>query len=436
MNSYHNLNRPGTRTSTTIDPKNVAEDVNYRIMTLDPNATPLIWIGDKIGTGKAPVNHKIVVQQYHSFDNFDYCSATIMGGGAEARFARLTMDQVSRPDVSTFMYYYPQDKLYIVSTGQTVEVVMNPYDSIPYGTGTTKWAFDAGSTLIAGGSTTRSAAGTIIVRNIEPYPLKPFSTSDVIYLGRSIYESQKIEATSKQRDYVYDCNFVEHKEEVLIMTEDQKKWLKTKNGIPDWTFQQKEMMKEFKMGVEFNAMFSEREVDYSIVDRPKRHMRGLMNAIRTNVAYYNPATIVDFESMYSNFLYEQAFRYNPNGYKKLAICGGRFLYDFNIAFREYRQTVGISPGQVGKETGLDISSYVLPGGHRVELTRSEVLRMNTPLEHWCFVVDPSLMEWRIVKNFATRYYQNNDERDEKVMVEWQGSIAWHLEQAHSLLRTA
>lgn len=431
MPQYRNLNRPGPRSSITQDPKNILEDIDYQIRTLDPNATPLQSLGGLIGRGPKPQSHKIQVMQYHSFDNFDFCSAVSLGTGAESRFANLTLDQISRPDVNNVMYYYPQDKLYIVETGQTVEVVMNPYDSITVGSG--KFAFP--NATLTGNSTTRSLEGTVVVRNIEPAPIAPFTTSDIISLGRTIYESQNIEAISKQRDYIYDCNFVEHKEAVLVMTEDQKKWLKQKAGPPDWTFQQKEMMKEFKLDVEYNAIFSEREVDMSVPIRPKRHMRGLINSIRTNVAYFNPQQITDFEAMFSNFLYQQAFRYNPNGFNKMGICGGRFLYDFNLAFKDYRRTSDIGPGKIGKEVGLDLNTYLLPGGQKVSLTRSEVLRMNTALENWCFVIDPALMEWRIVKDYESRYYQAPNERDEKIMVEWQGTIAWHLEQAHALLRT-
>jgi len=162
-------------------------------------------------------------------------------------------------------------------------------------------------------------------------------------------------------------------------------------------------------------------------------MRGLYNAIRTNVSAYDPTNVTDFEYMFSNFLYEQAFRYNPNGYKKLGLAGGRFLFDFNNAFREYRRTSTIDG--VGKQIGLDLETYYLPGQHRVNLVRTEALRQNTALEYWCFVIDPSLMKQRNVKDYESRYYQNNDERDIKIMVEWQGTIAWHLEQAHSLLKT-
>jgi hypothetical protein len=430
---YNNLNRPGERTSTTIDPRIVEEDVDSRIHQLEPNATPLQTLSGLIGRGKSPQTHKVIVRQEFLFDNYDFCSAATIGTGNDVRFARLTLDQPSRPLTSQFMYYEPQDKFYIVNTGQTVEVVMTETDSISINKGV---KFSTPNTGLTGGTTSTTLAGTVLVRAINAEPIKNFTNSWVIYLGRTIYESQNIEAMSRIRDLVYDCNFVEHKEAVFIMTEDQKKWVKTKLSVPDWDRQQTATMKEFKVTVDYNALFSERWIDETIPTRPKRHMNGLYHTIKTNIAVYDPYSLTDFENMFSNFLFQQAFRYNPNDrYSKLGICGGRFLFNFNKAFREFRRTDSIGPTKIGKEAGLDLETYVLPGQHKVNLIRSEALRMDTPMEHWCFVIDPALMEWRIVTDYKSKYYQNNDERDHKIMMEWQGTIAWHLEQSHALLKT-
>lgn len=431
MNNYKNLNRPGTRTSTSINPMEILEDIDQKIRRLDPNATPLQTLGNIIGRGPKPKNVKVKVKAYHGYDNFDYCSSVKLGTGNYARFALLRLDQISRPTVKDSMYYYPQDTMFIVETGQKVEVVMNPVTSIKINGG----YFSMPDNSLTEGTVSTTADGTVLVRAVTPEPIKPFTQSWVITMGRTIYESQNIEAVSKQRDFVYDCNFVEHKEAVFSMTEDQKNWIKTKGTVPDWTFQQEETMKELKIDVEYNAIFSERHIDFTERGRPKPHMMGLFHAIKTNVSAYDPMSVVDFEAMFSNFLYQQAFRYNPNGFNKMGICGGRFLYNFNIAFREYRRTDSVGANKIGKDVGLDLNTYVLPGQHKVTLTRNEVLRMDTPLENWCFVIDPSLMEWRIVKDYESRYYQADYERDEKIMIEWQGTIAFHLEQAHALLRT-
>ena len=91
---------------------------------------------------------------------------------------------------------------------------------------------------------------------------------------------------------------------------------------------------------------------------------------------------------------------------------------------------------VGKKIGLDIQSYYIPGGFTINLIRSEAFRQGTKYENWLAVIDPKLMEWRIVKDYELRDFKAPGDRIEKLAVEWQGSIAWHVEQAHALLKTA
>ncbi|KKN79180.1 hypothetical protein LCGC14_0341970 [marine sediment metagenome] len=431
MNQYQNKNRPGLRSSTTADPKAAMQDIDYRIRRLDPDATPLQVLSRYFGRGPVPKSHKVQVVQYHSFDNFDYCSSNGAGDAGEERMLRLVLDQRSRPSTNSAMLYYPQDKFFIAETGQVVEVVMNERAALQLGENTN--AEITVSTTLSGNTTSRSLAGTVVVRNIEPAALLPFTTSDVIYLGRTIAESQSIQAEPQQRDYVYDCNFVEHKEAVIIMTEDQKNLVQMEGVAPDWNMQQTECFKEFTRNVEFTAMFGERSPGLSVDKRPTRHMRGLFNAIRTNVAYYDPINVVGFEEMFINFLVEQGFRYNPNKRKKIALCGARFLINFNLAFRDYRRTSDLSG--IGKTLGLNADTYIIPGGFEVQLIRSEMLHQNTKLENWCFIIDPTMAEWCVNKDYNSRMYKNPSERDFKLMVEWQGTIKWQLEQTHALLRT-
>lgn len=426
---FDNRIRPGARTSVTVDPKIVLEDINQEIRRLEPSAVPLQTFASYIGTEAPPKNHKFQTKQYHVFDNYDYCSSVTLGTGNFTRYARLTLDQPSRPTTRSSMLYYPQDKFFIVATGQVVEVVMNERASMPMGDGSNLSISD---TTLTGNSTTRSADGTVVVRNTEPTPILPFSQSDVIYLGRTIYEGQPIEAESRQRDFIFDVNFLEHKEAVLEMTEDQVELVKTDGKVPDWNFQQEETIREFKISVDYNLIFSERSVDYTVPDKPKRHTRGLYNSIRTNVSVYNPQAVTDFEAMFGNFMYDQAFRYG-NKMTKIGLCGGRFLYDFNQAFKDYRRTSKIE--SIGKKIGLNFNTYEIPGGFSVTLTRTEALRQNTPLEYWCFIIDTSQMGLKLAKNYETRDYSLPTDRFKKFMIEWQGGIAWHLEQVNALLKT-
>lgn len=423
--------RPGIRTTVTVDPSAILEDIDMRIRELSPVAIPIQYLTEKAGRGPKPTNKKIKVAERHEYDNIDQVTAEAFGTGNDRRFARLRCHNISNPTLSV-AYYYPQDKLFIVATSQVVEVVCNERASMPTGTtGATEYTF--ADTTLTNNTTTRSASGTIVIRALENVPLKSFTTSEVVMLGRTIAESQKIEAESKQSDFLWDTNYVEHKEAVFEMTEDQKNIAKTR--IPDWDYQQKARWKEFKVDVEHNLMFSERHLAYNIQGRPTHHMRGLFHAIRTNVSYYDPLSTVDYEMLISNWMYDQVFRWNPEGYNKMGVCGGAFLRSFNLAFRDYRRTSGIGSADVGKEAGLDIETYSIPGGFKLALTRSEVLRQNTRMENWCFAISPGLMEMRLVKDYTSRTYQLLNERDYKIMIEWQGTIAFHLEQAHAMLRT-
>ena len=431
MGKYDHLGRTGLRSSTSIDPKNVLEDIDTRIRNLDPNATPLLSLSSVISKGKTPKSHKIQVVEYHSRDQMDYCSTVVLGTAGYERFALMTLDQPSRPTMSTAMYYFVQDKMFIQATDQVVEVVMTPTSAIKQNGSELQLPV----ALTGSAVTNRTAPGTVVVRNTEARPMRTFAQSDIVFLGRTIHESQVIEAMSRQRDYLYDCNFVEHKEAVLDMTEDQKKLVTTKVGIPDWNFQQQETFKEFKQDVEQTLWWGERSVDLTEEGRPKRHMRGMHHSIRTNVAAYNPMSITDYEEMFGNFMYDQAFRYNPNGISKMCYAGGRFLFNFNKAFREYRRTSSLDPSSVGKIAGMNIDSYMIPGGFKLGIVRNETLKQNTAFENWAYVIDPACLELRVVKDFNSRLYALDNERDVKIMIEWQGTMAHHTEQSHALLRT-
>ena len=434
MPKYDNVNRiitPGNaRSSTSINPKMLLEDITEKIHTLRPEATPFDSLMRGIGRGPKPISPKVQVMQYHGFDNYDYCSAVTLGStvpnGGYERFARLTLTQPSRYTTNSSMWYQPQDRFFIVATKQVVEVVATPVDTIRT-TVSTKATFPA---LLTGDTTTTTAAGTVVVRNLDPAPILPFTTSDIIYIGNALFQSQKIETVGHERDVLFDCNFVEHNDATFQITEDQKNWIKTRGTIGDWEFNQQKTIEEFKITQEYKYLFSKRSVDLTIPGRPKYTMDGLFNTIQTNVAVYNPDNITDWEVLMANFVNDQAFRYNPYGTTKIGLAGKRFVQNFNLYFRDQRRLTQSTPG--GK-IGLNFDSYQF-GGFTLNLTRTDALR--GPLEDWCFVVDVEAADMRVVKDYATRLYANNDERDVKFMIEWQGTVAWNLEQAHALIRTA
>lgn len=414
--------------TTSIDPYRILEDVDTQIRRLEPESTPLVTLSQHALNGGKPKSHKVMQVEYDAFDHFDYLTDVTAGGAGYARFGLI---KPNRQMFGGTMFYSPQDTIFIQKTAQNVQVVMTPTQALWLGDDATSVL--SLPTALTGNTATATKAGYILVRAIEDEPFRSFTASDCIFLGRTIKESQDIRATPHQRDVLYNANFVEHMEAVIKMTDDQKTWVQTKGSVPAFTREQQELMWEFKKTVEYKLMWGQRKVDFSDPLRATRYMNGLFHAVQTNVTTYDPTTITDFEQFFNTYLYDVAFRYNPNGQRKIALAGPRFLQKFNLAFRDFRRVDNMAP--TGK-VGLNFDTYVLPGGFELKLLRTDMLRINTAFEDWLFVIDPKEIEIKKVKDFATRLWQKEDGRDWNLMVEWQGTVAWHREQAHSILRTA
>lgn len=432
------MNTTGVTTTATQNARNVKLDISDKINRIDPEDTPLQTLANYMGHGPAPINQKIEVTKYNSFDNFDYATEFTISADPDGRIAAMRPAQKTRPN-ATSMYYHAQDKFYIVATGQVVEVIATPLglsDIYPASMGSAG-SIGSSNTIPTGLSTyytdrATMKPGYLCVRNTERAPLVPFGKSDIIYLGRTIYESQRIEAKSSYRDLWYDTNYVEHKEKVIIMSEDAKDMIKTRTNFLTWLSEKEETIAEFKKEIEYSLMFSERAVNYDVENRPTYHMRGLMHSINDNVSFYNPYSTDNMEALFSNFMFQHGFRYVPNGNTKIALCGDTFLYNFNQAFKEYRQITTVDVKE--KQVGIDIDTYKLPGGNTIKLVKTPFFRHDTPLEHYCCVIDPVEMELRLNKNYASKLYPSPDERDAKFMIEWQGSIAFHRPEAFALLK--
>lgn len=442
MGKYDNRNLRGIVSSTSYDPRAIEQDIDRYVRNLSPYSTPIQTIGKYIGKGAKPKNWKIETVQNHEFDNLDLLEVLAYGkaSDSEDRFVRVRPKQISRPVTGAQqMYYQSGDKFTIAETGQVLEVFMTENDSFAigkairgsiYGASLTE-AFVTGSGT---GTKLNSKPGEIILRNTEPYPIIPFSSPEAFYMGRSIYESADIETNPTQSHFIYDCNFVEHKEATISMTQDQKEWIQTKWSMPAWDLERKRAFEEFNVQVEEILWFGKKSVDTTNRDRIKHHLQGIIPSITDNIAYYNPfSASLKFEDMFSNFLYYQAFKYNPNGLKKIAFVGPSFLYKFNQQYKDYRRTTSIDIKE--KSVGVDIDSYHLPGGFQVSLIRNDLFRIGTPYEHYCVVMDPKEFELRLVKDVSsTLFNAGSIQRDVNLMMEWKGTIAMHRTQSCAILR--
>jgi hypothetical protein len=439
---YNNKVRSANpRSSTSANPREVFEDISSDIRELNYQHTPLLTLTSAIlKRGAKPKGTKIVQREYHNWQSLDKITTATMGedtGAPWVRYALIELAGLTRPETKASMIWQPQDKFYIHGTEDVVEVVMTPNAVNYFEDGQTKPELVPDS--VAGTGVTGTAMvsackeGCIVVKNIRPYSLKKLTNNYVEFIGHALKESQDIESIGQQFDIMYNCNFVEHQEAVVTMTEDQYTWIQTKLSKPDWDWQVEKSWQKFKNAVEMNMFFGKRSIE-SEGSRTKLNMNGFMNTVKTNVAYYNPWQVTDYEMMIQSFLIDKGFRYGES--KKIGLIGQNLNKQFSNSFKDYRKTQGISPKDVGTSAGLNIESYLIPGGMSIGLMQANNLfKPQTPMSDWLAIIDPEQQELRVVKDFATRDYSLPTQRDKKMMIEWQGSIAFHLEQHHALLKT-
>lgn len=418
--------------STTPNPRTVKEEIDYKIHKFSPDSAPMISLIAGMRKGKPPINVKCEVAQEVEFDHWDYISSATQGTdvtGSSKSYGRITIDQVSRA-LGTGMFYRSQDVLSIAETGQTVEIIMTEQDALDNGSGeiTLLDTFAQGSG--SGAFVSRTLPGTLVVRTVNRTPFRAFSNSDCVFLDRTIYEGQTIDPPSRRSDVVFDYNLVEHKEAGITFTKQQIEMYKSKLAEADFDRNQRQTIERFKKSIEYMAYFGNKGWrDQN--NRSKPFMGGFVEAIKTNIGYYQPSSVVNFEDLVLNFLSDQGFRYNSSGRHKVGFCGYQFLKNFSLTFRDFRRTTSLL---VKEATGLNIDTYELPGGDKIMLKRTEAFKNESMYTNWFMVIDPEQSEYRVSKDFVTGDYTLNNERLVKTFIEWQGTILFPNEQNHAILK--
>lgn len=420
--------RRGLRTSQTHNPMDLPPpDTDEILYIADTTRSQLTTLLEKVKQGSAPKTKKIQVRQYNTFDPLDEITAVTMGDSAdsEQRYANLTMAQRSIRPYTDDMFYQPGDRL-ILDTGQVVEVVMTPTKKLA--------TLSTLTTGLTGNSTTASAAGTIVVRNVERAALRAFSGSTWCqFLGHPIYEGQPVESEPYQRDVLYDCNFVERIERTVKCTDDETMYLMTRpGGGADLDFQKKESLADLRQDAELINMFGVRELDMTIKNQPKHHMGGVLWGIKSNVTVYNPYSTTDFERLTQDFMVDQSHKITPRGYTKTWLVGDRFHTEFMRSFKNMRRVM--MDNKELKAAGLNISQYDF-GGRIINLLPYKHFRAGTKWEWWAVSLDLPLLEQRVKIPFKTFNATKPGERVLTFAMEWAGTMAMHLEQAHAVLRT-
>lgn len=421
--------RRGLRTTQTVNPDNILPDIEDILYRADPTKSQLSNILDQIRGGKEPVSKKVTVRLYDSFDPLDEIVAITLGDVAdgEQQYARLTMAQRSVRATTNDMFYQPGDTL-AADNGQQFMVVMTPtralLSAIPGG---------ALTTGLTGNTTTRTAPGDIVVRNVDAAPIRVGNIQWVQFMGHTLYEGEPVQQQSIQRDPYFDANYVEHLERVMECTEDETKYIKTYGVKTDMQFQKEEMLHEIKQDVELKYMFGIRNIHQDFDNQPKHFMGGLLYFVRSNIMTYNPFAVTDYEKLIQDWMVQHVFRITPNGMEKTIFCGEIAHINFMRAFKDMRR-IETTAGKKAQLAGLDIETYKL-GSRTINLVDYKHFRLGTKWEHWMLALDLPELEKRIKTNFSIRKANTDLERVIRYAVDWEGTLAVHREQSHALLRT-
>lgn len=427
------LLRQGMRISTSIDPLQVVWDVSNKVRKISPDQVPFQSMDTYFVKGPAPQGEKVTTQLEWEFDPHDQCLSCVVGSTTSPnykRYALIRPAQSSRQTTASSMFYAVKDKIMSPETGQSFVVVM---------TDTGAYAPPGGSAItlptdLTGNTTSRTNPGFIVVENIKPEPIIAIPAGgQIFYGGRTAHESADYGGTPRIADIFYDCNFVETQEQTFSVSRDVLDLVKTRGPESVWQRDWDYNVNIAKQGWEFTSLWGQGEV-WMDGNRPTRFTRGLFPSIKTNVFYYNPTTVTDFEFLVQEWMVRSAFRYNPNGTQspKMVFAGKAWSARFERSFGWMRRT-DLSNRKI-TPAGLAVTEYTF-STYTIRLMDFSPFRIDGRLQNWAVAVDPLEVEIRNKFDWRMKDISLSTQRDRTMAIEKQGCYVFHREQSHSVMMT-
>lgn len=424
--------RRGQRATTTVNPMDVIIDVDDVLSRAPKAEAAFANLLKHIQKGKnnpTAKQSKIYMRQDFDFETYDQVTGVQIGTAGESRLARLTVACRNVINTTNNFFYRVGDELYL-SNGQTVEVVMTPDEKSN--------AIATLTTGLTGNTTTRSAPGTIVVRNVEKAPFTPFPTGSVGGLhwgGKSVAEGERVNSAPIQSDVFYDCNFVETFETTMEVTETELKYFQSRQQGGDYKFQQEKQLQRIHAMRDLRMFFGTRAAETVNIDGKsalKYRMGGLNYFVRTNVMAWNPLAVTDPEKIFNTWMVEHLFRHVPNDNYKVVFIGERLHAKWMEFYRDYRR-IDMKAGGELRAMGIDFETYTF-GTRKIQLIPYRHFGVGTEWEWWAFGVDLPSLQYYERFGATTRDYTQPGERVKKIALEMACTMAVRNEPAHAILR--
>jgi hypothetical protein len=430
--------------ASMLDPRGLVQEIDPKLYKVKSNMFPTLEVLDKISNGGKPKQPKLdymVMFEDMPVDSLisPYYGGTVAGDTGFERYALVTPTNAWNPN-SDQIRYHPQDHIYNPETMQEYEVVMTPTESILIYDGPKN---DSGNyltgmpTTLTGSAANRTAVGTILIKNVQPEPIKHFTEATVFPGSRVYFDAQDRDGHSTYQEPVYDCNFVESFEFMQEWDLESKEEWEVKYEFmkfdPVWVNNlQKQMQKE-----EFAALFGKKSYDVVGIEnkagdgREKRTMEGILSGTNTFVTYFQPQGMNEraYEKFYQGAIWEMFNAYG-NIEDKIVYAGDNHM----MAMANMLSNRRVVDMNLSKDKPIVMSTDTYEFmGKRIHFMQSNLFHLQK-YRDWLFVWDPTEISYMEMRPKQERWLQLEEQRKVKRHYEHKWGLKMPKEMHNVLIR--
>ena len=304
-------------TGTMRNPYEFVEQIDPKTYKVEPNIIPTLSILEHTRNAGKPNQPKLNYRMLMTDMQIDTLINPTFGSTVAGyeRFVRVTPTNAWNPN-SAQIRYHCGDHIYNPETMQEYEVVMTPTESIKIQEGLDSDAANflgSMNTSVTGSSATRTAAGTILLMNVQPFAIRHF-TEATVYPGSKIYaDGADRTGHATYQEALYDCNYVENFEFKQEWELESYEEFKVKFEDMKWSSTWKMNYEKQQIWENHAAIYGNKSYQVLGINgvtgngHPKRTMQGILTGTQSFVTYYNPVGMSEsaWEKMFQGLIWDQ-----------------------------------------------------------------------------------------------------------------------------------